>query len=163
MGEYKAMWSADDDDEFNWFFRAIPLVLIPVFVAALWLAPSPAKPLANDTVFGCYAAPASVNIQLDEAGMHIEQPGFPLIPYHLERSKTGIVLTADAPIRADKTALGYRFGINKRGIGWFMPLYRIENGQTYGVFDESLLEGFQMLASDGITLNYVPVTAAECG
>jgi hypothetical protein len=38
----------------------------------------------------------------------------------------------------------------------------VENGQTYGVFDDSLLEGFQMLASDGIYLNYDPSNAAKC-
>ena len=94
--------------------------------------------------------------------MHVRQAGYPTIPFHLERSKTGIVLTADAPIRADKTANGYRFGMNKRGIGWFMNFYRVENGQTYGVFDDNLLEGFQMLASDGVYLNYDPTDAARC-
>lgn len=156
------MWSGEEDDEFGWFFRAIPLVLFPVMIAALWLAPSPPKPPANDSVFGCYGASTGVRIQLDKTGMHIEQPGFPAIPYHLERLKTRIVLTADAPIRADKTTRGYRFGIDKHGIGLFLPFYRVEEGQTYGVFDESLLKGFQMLASDGIILNYVPVKAAEC-
>jgi hypothetical protein len=63
--------------------------------------------------------------------MQIRQAGYPVIPFHLERSKTGIVLTADAAIRADKTANGYRFGMNERGIGWFMHFYRVENGRIW--------------------------------
>ena len=43
-----------------------------------------------------------------------------------------------------------------------MPFYRVENGRTYGVFEEPLLEGFQMLASDGMNLNYEPTHAARC-
>ena len=43
-----------------------------------------------------------------------------------------------------------------------MHFYRVENGRTYEVFDDSLLEGFQMLASDGVYLNYVPTDAAKC-
>jgi hypothetical protein len=94
--------------------------------------------------------------------MHVRQKGYRTIPFHLERLKTGIALTADAPIRADKTAQGYRFGMDERGIGIFMPFYRVENGRTYGVFEEPLLEGFQMLASDGMNLNYEPTHAARC-
>lgn len=152
----------DDDGEFSWFFRLIPFVLIPVFIAVLWWAPSPPKPPANTTVFGCYVATASPPILLDASGMHVKQLGFPAIPYHLERLKTGIALAAEAPIRADKTPTGYRFTVNKRGIGWFMPFYRVENGQTYGVFEVSLLEGFQMLASDGNRINYDPAGPASC-
>lgn len=51
--------------------------------------------------------------------------------------------------------------MDSRG-GLFLPFYRVENGQTYGVFDESLLEGFQMPASNGAYLNYVPTDAARC-
>ncbi|PWG03748.1 hypothetical protein DF286_13320 [Sphingosinicella humi] len=94
--------------------------------------------------------------------MHVRQEGFRTIPFHLERLKTGIALAADAPIRADRTAEGYRFGMNESGMGWFMPFYHIENGRMYGVFEERLLDGFQMLASDGINLNYEPTDAARC-
>lgn len=94
--------------------------------------------------------------------MHVRQAGFPVIPFHLERSKRGIALAADAPIRADKAPNGYRFALNERGIGWFMHFYRVENGRTYGVFDDRLLEGFQMLATDGVYLNYDPTDAARC-
>ena len=152
----------DDDGEFGWFFRLIPFVAIPVFIAVLWWAPSLPKPPANTNVFGCYVATASPPILLDASGMHVKQLGFPAIPYHLEQLKTGIALTAEAPIRADKTQAGYRFAVNSRGIGLFMPFYRVENGQTYGVFEVSLLAGFQMLDSGGNFINYAPADPASC-
>ena len=43
-----------------------------------------------------------------------------------------------------------------------MHFYRVKSGYSYGVFDDSLLEGFQMLASDGVYLNYVPTDAGKC-
>ena len=152
----------DNEDGFSGFLRVIPLVLILVFIAFPWLMSSPAKAPANATVFGCYAATAGPPILLDASGTHVKQPGFPTIPYHLERLKTGIALTADAPIRADKAQVGYQFGIDKRGIGRFMPFYRVDNGQAYGVIEASLLEGFQMLADDGTYINYDPAEPARC-
>ncbi|HET6943287.1 MAG TPA: hypothetical protein VFH89_14095 [Sphingomicrobium sp.] len=148
--------------EFGWFFRALPVMVAIGVVAYFVMRPAPRPAPSNAAVFGCYAAANSPPILLDAAGMHVRQAGYPVIPFHLERSKTGIALTANAPIRADKTTDGYQFGMNKRGIGWFMHFYRVENGQTYGVFDDSLLEGFQMLASDGTYLKYDPSDAAKC-
>ena len=152
----------DAKDEFGWFFRALPVVVALAALAYFFTRTPPRPAPSNSTVFGCYDASGSPPILLDAAGMHVRQAGYPVIPFHLERSKTGIVLTADAPIRADKSSHGYRFGMSKRGIGWFMHFYRVENGQTYGVFDDSRLEGFQMLASDGVYLNYDPTDAARC-
>lgn len=149
------------NDEFGRFFRLLPLVIGVAAIAYFGLGPSPLPAPSNAAVFGCYAATDSPPILLDAAGLHIQQAGYPVIPFHLERSKRGILLTADAAIRADKTANGYRFGMDKRG-GRFMPFYRVENGRTYGVFDESLLKGFQMLATDGIYLNYDPANATRC-
>lgn len=94
--------------------------------------------------------------------MHVRQRSFPSIPFHLERSKTGILLAADKPIRAVNTNDGYRFGMHKRGGGLYMPLFRVLSGRTYGVFEVHLLEGFQMLTDDGAYLNYVPSDAAKC-
>ena len=145
----------------GWFFRALP-VAIAIAALAYLLTRTPPPAPSNATVFGCYTASGSPPILLDAAGLHVRQAGYPIIPFHLERSKRGIVLTADAPIRADKAPNGYQFGMNKRGIGWYMNFYRVENGRTYGVFDDSLLEGFQMLASDGAYLNYEPTDAARC-
>lgn len=150
------------NDEFGRFFRALPVAVAIAALAYFFTRTPPPPAPPNATVFGCYAASGSPPILLDAAGLHVRQAGYPIIPFHLERSKTGTVLTADAPIRADKAANGYRFGMNKRGIGLYMNFYRVENDRTYGVFDDSLLEGFQMLASDGAYLNYEPTDAARC-
>lgn len=150
------------NDEFGRFFRALPVLVAIGAFAYFFMRTPPAPAPTNTTVFGCYAASGSPSILLDAAGLHVHQAGYPTIPFHLERSKRGIVLTADAPIRADKSADGYRFGVNKRGVGLFMPFYRVQNGRTYGVFQDGLLEGFQMLASDGAYLNYVPTDATRC-
>lgn len=152
----------DENDEFSWFFRLIPLILIPVIVAYLIWSPAPPKAPVNASVLGCYTTPNSPSIKLDAAGMHIRQSGFPPIDYHLENHKTGIALAADAPIRADRSGAGYRFGINQRGIGLFLPFYRERGGRTYGVFDPAELEGFRMLAADGRWLNYQPADEASC-
>ena len=149
-----------DDYRFGWFSRLFPLVMILLAVACS--ESSPNKSPANAAVFGCYAAAAGPPILLDAAGMHVKQLGFPAIRYHLERLKTGIALTADAPIRADKVPTGYRFGMNERGIGRFMPFYRVENGQTYGVFEVDQLEGFQLLASDGTYIDYDHAEPTRC-
>lgn len=150
------------NDEIGRFIRFVPVLVAVAAVGYFVMRPTPPSPPSNAAVFGCYATPNGPAILLDGSGMHVRQDGYPVIPFHLERSKTGIVLTADAPIRADKTTSGYRFGMNKRGIGWFMHFYRVVNGRAYGVFDEKLLEGFQMLASDGTYLNYDPSDAARC-
>lgn len=150
------------NDEFGWFFRALPIGAAIAALAYFFMRTPPPPAPSNATVFGCYAAPYSPPILLDGAGLHVRQAGYPVIPFHLERTKRGIALAADAPIRADHTANGYRFGMNERGIGWFMDFYRVENGRTYGVFDDRHLEGFQMLASDGVYLNYEPTDAASC-
>jgi hypothetical protein len=152
----------DTKDEFGRFLRILPLFIAIAAVGYFATRKTPPPPPSNSAVFGCYTAPNSPAILLDASGMHIRQEGYPLIPFHLERSKSGIVLTVEAPIRADKTANGYRFGMNRRGVGWFMHFYRVENGRAYGVFDDRLLEGFQMLARDGAYLNYEPSDAAQC-
>lgn len=136
--------------------------MIAGVLAYLFLSSDRDPALPNATVFGCYAAPQSPPILLDAAGMHVRQVGYPVIPFHLERHKTGIALTADRPIRADKTADGYRFGMDRRGEGWFMDFYKVEDGRTSGVVDERELKGFQMLATDGVYLNYDPATGERC-
>lgn len=94
--------------------------------------------------------------------MQIVQNGFPSIGYHLERHKTGYVLTADAPIRADWTGSSYRYSFEGRGIGKFLPFYRVQGGQIYGVFEPSLLSSFQMLANNGNRLNYSRADDTKC-
>jgi len=156
------MQQTESNGEFGWFFGMLPAVVVVAAIVYMLTQSDQDPALPNTTVFGCYAAPHSPNILLDSSGMHVRQTGYPVIPFHLERLKTGIALTADRPIRADKTVDGYRFGMDRRGIGWFMGFYRVENGRTYGVFDESDLEGFQMLASDGVYLNYDPTDGKGC-
>lgn len=153
----------DANDEFGWFvFYAVPIAVAIGGLAYFSTRPLPPAPPPNAAVFGCYIAPDSPSISLDNAGMHVRQRGFPVIPFHLERSKTGILLAADRPIRAAYIDGGYRFGMHKRGVGRYLPLYRVLNGRTYGVFEVRLLEGFQMLTDDGAYINYVPTDAAKC-
>jgi len=152
----------ESDDEFSWFLRLLPLGLALGFGAFLLLRAPPPPPPENSVVFGCYSNPGAPAILLDAAGMHIRQSDFPTIGFHLERLKTGISLVAEAPIRADPTAQGYRFAIDRHGVGLFLNFYREQDGRVYWVFDESLLEGFQMLATDGAQLNYQPADARRC-
>jgi hypothetical protein len=156
------MRRTNPSDEFGWFLGALPAVVALGAIAYVLLSSDRDPALPNATVFGCYVAPNSPAILLNASGMHVRQEGYPTIPFHLERHKTGIALTADKPIRADNTGNGYRFGVDRRGSGWFMDFYRVQDGRTYGVFDERDLEGFQMLASDGEYLNYDPADAARC-
>ena len=149
-------------DEFRWFFLALPVAVAIGGLAYISTRTAHPPPPPNATVFGCYTAPDSPPILLDRAGMHVRQRDFPSIPFHLEQSKRGLLLAADKPIRAASTDGGYRFGMRERGGGLYMPLYRVLNGQTYGVFEVHLLEGFQMLTDDGTYLNYIPSDAAKC-
>lgn len=151
-----------EDDEFSWFFRLLPIGLALIMAAFLLFRSPPPSPPANALVFGCYSTPNAPAILLDVAGMHISQGGFPVIGFHLERHNTGIDLVAEAPIRADRSTDGYRYAINRRGVGWFLPFYREQNGRIYGVFDERALNGFRMLASDGAWLDYRPADPPNC-
>ena len=148
-------------DGFGWIFIGVPLGLLVAFAAYFWFRPSSA-PVPNSTVYGCYEARHSPRIRLDASGMHILQSGFPRIGYHLELHKTGYDLAADAPIQVDWTGSRYHYRIERRGIGRFLPFYRVEGGQTYGVFEPSLLTSFQMLANDGKWLTYTPVDDTKC-
>src|SRR5687767_10902346 len=99
-------------DEFRWLSRAIAVGVGIAALAYIFTRSPPASAPSNAAVFGCYSAPAGPAILLDAAGMHVRQEGFRTIPFHLERRKTGIALTADAPIRADRIRDGYRFDMN---------------------------------------------------
>ena len=149
-------------DEFGRFFYALPIAVVVAALAFFLTRPALPPLPSNSVAFGCYTASGSPPILLDGSGMHVQQDNFPAVPFHIERSKTGFLLTAEAPIRADKIAGQYQFGRNERGIGWYLPFYRIQDGRTYGVFEENQLQGFQMLASDGINLNYEPANLSQC-
>jgi hypothetical protein len=150
------------DDDFGKYFRWLPIGVGLALIAAFATHPGPKPAPPNSSIFGCYVAPDAPAILLDNRGMHIRQSAFPTIPFHIERLKTGIALTADAPIRADQTNEGYIYAINRRGIGWFMSFYKLQNGQPNGVFDDNALDRFEMLASDGNVLLYEPARLEEC-
>ncbi|RYF08476.1 MAG: hypothetical protein EOO77_25105 [Oxalobacteraceae bacterium] len=75
---------------------------------------------ANSHAYGCYVSTAASHIYLDQFGMTILQPGFARFPYHLERHKTAIALTADAPIQADRVGARYVYSLYHPGVGTFL-------------------------------------------
>ncbi|WP_430447060.1 hypothetical protein [Sphingorhabdus contaminans] len=94
--------------------------------------------------------------------MKILQVGFPPVSYRLERQKQGIALTAEAPITASQTGRTYTYSISSRGSGRFLSFYKIINGQRHGVFDDTNLDSFAMLAEDGNYLLYVRGPESVC-
>jgi len=99
---------------------------------------------------------------LAKNGMEIRQSGFPRIGFHLERHKTGIALTAEAPIVATPTNGRYVYSIVQPGEGWFLDFFKIIDGRRYGVFDQRELSQFTMLARDGVYLAYKRAGDASC-
>lgn len=150
------------DDEFGVFFRLIPVVLLPLFIAALWFKPSTRPPLSNALAFGCYSIGNGPNVRLAADGMHILQPGFPKIGYKIERSKQGVVLSVDQPIDAYLTASGYRFTIAGTSTGRYLPFYRMQGGRWYGVFEVADIDRFRMTTKDGTSIVFEPVQAQNC-
>ncbi len=148
-------------DEFEWFFRLVPISGVIGVSAMLLLRPN-TPPLTHSKAFGCYSAFKSPNILLDAAGMHVRQKGFPIIGFHLERHKGGIALAAHAPVSAELTSNGYRLFIETSGSGRYLPFYRVHHGRTYGVYDELDLQGFEMLASNDVSIKYEPADLARC-
>jgi hypothetical protein len=155
-------YDKDDDSGFAWIFGGMPIVLGLVL---LLVTNAPPKPLSlkNKVAFGCYSAELAPPIRLDSSGMHILQPGFPAIPFHLERHKTGIAISADRPIQA--TAINGRFvySFYEPGEGWYLDFFNVVNGQRYGVFDEAYLTEFTMLSRDtGKYLTYAIAPPSAC-
>lgn len=148
------------DDEFGVFFRAIPAVLLPVVVAAFWFKPNTPPP-SNAVAFGCYSTRNGPNVRLDADGMHILQPGFPKISYKIELSKQGLLLSVDQPINAHRTASGYRFTIDGKGVG-YLPFYRMQDGRWYGVFAAADIDRFRMTVEGGTSIVFEPVSAENC-
>lgn len=143
--------------------KAIGVVGAVVFLgAALFLTPK-AKPAPSDAAaYGCYKTEQAAPILLDQRGMSILQIGFPVIGFHLERHKTGIALTSEAPISANPQGGTYLYSIDKRGIGTFLRFYKVINDRSYGVFDEAEIGAFQMLATDGQYLAYRKTDSSQC-
>lgn len=130
--------------------------------AALFLGPKPKPQPSSSLAYGCYTTPQAPFILLDQRGMAILQPGLPIMGFHLERQKTGIALTSEAPISANSAGNGYSYSIDKRGIGTYLSFYKIIDGRSYGVFDETDLNAFQMLAMNGQYLTYRKAELDDC-
>jgi hypothetical protein len=135
-------------------FHVLYGIAAVAFVVCVLLLAKPTQPdPPNSKAFGCYTSAQAAPILLNQQGMSILQPGEIKIRYHLERHKTGIALTADAPIAAERVGNRYVFSITPPGVGWYLDFFNVINGESYGVFDENALQQFTMLARDG---NYLP-------
>lgn len=147
------------DTLFGWGgFVAFGLALVGFAVFQPLAKPDP----QNSAAYGCYVAEAAPSILLDSKGMSIRQRGFPVIPFHLERHKTAITLTADAPIKADVAAGRYLYSMYHPGIGTFLDFQKIEGGLRYGQFDETQLSTFVMLARDYHEIVYNKASLDRC-
>ncbi|MFS2109491.1 hypothetical protein ACCC88_07380 [Sphingomonas sp. Sphisp140] len=134
-----------------------------MLILAVYTALRPGTPPpANSKAYGCYTNPATAAIRLDREGMAIFQSDPIRIGYHLERGKTGIMLTAEAPISADLVGKRYLYSIGSRGIGLFLPFFNEQNGRSYGEFDEDRLQQFTMLANNGVELAYRKADPGAC-
>jgi hypothetical protein len=144
---------------FRWaFYGAIALIAISLTVLHLRRGPPP----PNSAAFGCYVTADAAPIRLDRDGMSIMQTDIPTIPYHLERHKTGIALTADAPIQAKPSEGRYSYSRYWPGGGWYLNFYKEKGHRRDGVFDETQLSRFTMLARDGKELSYEKARSEKC-
>lgn len=144
---------------FRWAYY---LGIAAIFGGILLFQTHRSPPIPNSAAFGCYSDDSAAPIMLDKSGMHIQQAGFPSIAFHLERHKTGIALTADAPIEANPSGDRYAYSIRPPGEGWYLDFYKDIDGHRYGVFDQADLSRFTMLARDGTYLQYVKGPASAC-
>jgi hypothetical protein len=159
---YPAIMAYEGTD-FEPVFRWGQRVGVLAIVAGAVLFQATRKPAPpNSTVFGCYTNEKSMPIMLDKTGMHIVQKEFPTIPYHLERSKNGINLTADAPIEASMVGDLYKYSIRPPGESWYLSFYKDIDGHRYGVFNDNELSQFEMLARDGTDLGYSKAPLSAC-
>lgn len=150
----------DYESAFGWIYY---LAIAGMVAGFLFMGPEPVPEPRSHTVFGCYASASAPAIILDAQGLQIQQPGFPRIGFHLERLKTGIALTAEAPISAVVDGDHYRFSIDRHGAGRYLNFFNVINGRGYGAFDENALSRFSMLAEDGAYLVYERAASGSCG
>jgi hypothetical protein len=90
------------------------------------------------------------------------QKDFPIIPFHLERQKTGITLAADAPIQAVWSGRKYLYSMYHPGEGRYLDFQRVVDGKRYGEFDETRLSMFMMLAENGVDIVYSKAAPTNC-
>ena len=133
-----------------------------VIAGIAFFQPFAKPPPPNFRAYGCYIANEAPSIRLDEAGMSILQKGFPRIGYHLERHKTAITLTADAPIQADLSGDRYVYSMYHPGEGWYLDFQHVVDGRRYGQFDETQLSMFAMLPRDGPEILYHKTALDQC-
>ena len=151
---------ADYQQAFGVLFLAFVIAMIGIS-AYMSLRPRTPDPI-NSKAFGCYETGDGPPILLDKNAMTIFQTAPIRIRYHLERQKTGIALTADAPIAAEMIGKRYVFSIKPPGEGWYLDFFKIIDGHTYGEFDENGLRQFTMLARDGTYLPYRKALRSAC-
>lgn len=142
-------------------FYVLTVVTVLGMAIEMSTRPRPAPP-PNNKAFGCYATNDAPAISLDAEGMTIHQPAAIHIGFHLERGKTGILLTAEAPIAANPSQGGYTYSIKPPGIGLFLDFIREVKGRTYGEFDENELREFTMLTRDNVYLRYRKASPSDC-
>ncbi len=134
---------------------ALCCFLVAMVTMAIYSMLRPGTPdPTNDKAFGCYTTPNAAPILLSRAGMTIFQRVPIQIQYHLERGKSGIALTADAPIAAEPADTQYVFLVKPPGVGRYLNFFNVIDGHSYGVFNEDDLKQFTMLAEDGTHLAY---------
>lgn len=85
----------------------------------------------------------------------------PTIPFHIELQKTGYVLVADQPLKAARLDGRYAYSFDAPAIS-YLRFFRVVNGQTYGIIDETQLSKFTVLANDGAYLAYIKGDDATC-
>lgn len=151
--------SANFEPLYRWCSYAAIVLAVAGFAIFQPLA-KPDPP--NSASYGCYIADAAPSIVLDPSGMSIRQKGFPGIPFHLERHKTAITLTADAPIQADEADGRYVYSMYHPGIGTYLDFQKISGGRRYGQFEETQLSMFVMLARDGNEILYSKAPLESC-
>ena len=126
----------------------LPYAIMALVAFLIFIMPTimkkPTLPIPYNVTYGCYHSDVAPSIRLDEQRMQILQEGFPSIPYHLERHKTGIVLTAERPIQATANGERYEYSVYHPGVGTFLPFYRDVGGRRYGVFETKYLSGFSV-------------------
>lgn len=142
----------------SWYAAVAAVAAVFIMIAVFQPFAKP-EPKAART-YGCYAADGAPAIRLDATGMHVLQKGFPRIPFHIERHKMAITLTADAPIRADRTDGRYLYSMYRPGIGTYLEFRRADDGA--GEFDEARLSRFVMTATDGTDLIYDRTSPDGC-
>lgn len=156
-----------DYDNFDEPSSKLKFLVIPIFLPCfigwvIWHQLNPEPPLKNDYAFGCYSAESAPSIKLDHDGMHVVQKNFPTIPFHLERHKTGIAISADQPIQANIINGSYVYSFFHPGIGYYLDFYRKDNSDRIGVFDETELSSFTMLTRNDSYISYTPAPSSAC-